>query len=820
MTEQRKLAAVMFTDIAGYTALMSKDEQKTLQILQKNRELQQSLAEKHNGEFLKEMGDGTLLCFQSALDAVRCAVEMQKALKDDPDLQLRIGVHLGDIVFKEGDIFGNGVNIASRLEPLAKPGGICLSEQVFHSVRNLLDIKVISLGRQKLKNVDKPVKVYSLVSAEWKPARVYLEKLKQKLSAAARMYYLIGGLFLIGAYFIIFQTDLLFSRTVPSIGVLYLKNLGNPADEYFSYGVTEDIIIDLSKAGTLYVPAINDILAFKDSEKSLTEISAALRVKYILTGSIRRDSAGVRLAMQLVEPKQNKTLWSERWETPLSKVPSIKNKIIRNIAENINLRPSRGASQRFEFGLVPSADAYEFYLKGRYKYQYVKTYEDVTVARGMYEKAIELDSTFIMPLVELAGTYTITGEFDQALQHYRNALSRAIRLQQAIPEAMTRNDMGSVLVNLGQYDQAIQQFDTALAISQRIGDKYSTAGSLRELGVIYDETGQYDKALKNFNQSLEIAKAIENKHMEYMNLNSIGIVYNHRGDREKALDFFSRSLKLRLELDDQHGAGVVLYNIGILQESGGDYTGAVESFNQALEISEKIGDRSGKAYVLDGLGGVYYSLGNLSKSKSMRMQALQILDDIGDSSAVAYVLHNISSIYVEEEKYDSALTAVNRSLAIFTELQDIRMTANDYTILGNIHFMMDDHAKAAAYLEQAVSLLDTLGGKVEILEPFSFLLLSKEMTGDTAYVTAKLPSLEAKLSEVEDKYIKPIVLLNIGKIYLMQGDTITAGKYLDPAYEKVKPFIKSSEEDSLNMKLGPEFRNYQEILELWANKKR
>ena len=162
MTEQRKLAAVMFTDIVGYTALMSKDEKKALALLQKNRELQKSLAEEHNGEFLKEMGDGTLLCFQSALESVRCAMEIQNAVKDEPGLYLRIGIHLGDIVFKEGDIFGDGVNVASRIEKLAESGCICISEEVYRSIRNQPEIGAVLLEEKRLKNVDHLLKIYQI----------------------------------------------------------------------------------------------------------------------------------------------------------------------------------------------------------------------------------------------------------------------------------------------------------------------------------------------------------------------------------------------------------------------------------------------------------------------------------------------------------------------------------------------------------------------------------------------------------------------------------------------------------------------------------
>ena len=156
----------MFTDIVGYTALMSRDEKAALALLQKNRALQKALAEKHNGEFLKEMGDGTLLCFQSALDAVRCAMEIQESVKDDPDLNLRIGIHLGDIVFREGDVFGDGVNVASRIEKLAGAGSICVSEHVFQSVKNQPDMNAVFLEEKRLKNVDHPVKIYDITVVE------------------------------------------------------------------------------------------------------------------------------------------------------------------------------------------------------------------------------------------------------------------------------------------------------------------------------------------------------------------------------------------------------------------------------------------------------------------------------------------------------------------------------------------------------------------------------------------------------------------------------------------------------------------------------
>lgn len=166
MEKHRKLAAIMFTDIAGFTALMSKDEENALRILQKNRDTIKILVSQFNGEWLKEMGDGTLSSFGSVVDAVNCALEIQNSLRDETDFKLRIGIHIGDVIVEEGDVFGDGVNVASRIEKLAEPGGICISERVYDDIRNKPVLQVAFLGEKTLKNVDYPVKIYSLTRGE------------------------------------------------------------------------------------------------------------------------------------------------------------------------------------------------------------------------------------------------------------------------------------------------------------------------------------------------------------------------------------------------------------------------------------------------------------------------------------------------------------------------------------------------------------------------------------------------------------------------------------------------------------------------------
>ena len=338
MTEIRKLAAVMFTDIVGYTALMSKDEQKALALLQKNRDLQKSLAKKHHGEFLKEMGDGTLLCFQSALDAVRCAMEIQHSVQNDPDLNLRIGIHLGDIVFKEGDIFGDGVNVASRIERLAETGCICTSEEVYRSVRNQPGINAVFLDEKKLKNVDHLVKIYTISIGCLSAPQLGVptpneEVIKDK-----------------------------------SIIVLPFDDMSpNKDNEYFSDGLTEEIISDLSKIHDLMVISRSSAMTYKGTKKKIKDIGRELNVQYVLEGSVRKAGNNLRITAQLIEAKTDAHLWAEKYSGTLDDIFDIQEKVSRSIVNELKLKLSPEEDRHIAERPIKDLVVYECYLRAKQK---------------------------------------------------------------------------------------------------------------------------------------------------------------------------------------------------------------------------------------------------------------------------------------------------------------------------------------------------------------------------------------------------------------------------------------------------------------------
>ena len=432
MTEQRKLAAIMFTDIIGYTRLMSQDEHKALQILQKNRDIQKPLVKKHSGEFLKEMGDGTLLCFQSTLDAVRCALEIQHSIMDDPDLNLRIGIHLGDIVFKEGDVFGDGVNVASRIERLAEGGGICISEQVYETIRNKPGMNANFLGEKMLKNVRHPVKVYAmqedgLVSPK-KPISKSpgFARLKKRKYAVLIGSVIISVLLTLLTIFIINQKDSL-NLNENLIAVAAFENqtgdesldpVGRMTSDWITQGIASTGLI--SMVPSFKLKAIDEIHQNMDGIRSLAEETTA---QTIITGVFYREGDQLQFHAHIVNALNGEILnvigpVSGEVDDPLLTIERLRQKIMGALAANFDENFNNYSDRTLN---PPSYEAYSEFLLGVdlfFNYQYEK-------ASIHFYKAAELDTTYYTPYLWACGshwnnaTYTLAEDVPESIKEYR-----------------------------------------------------------------------------------------------------------------------------------------------------------------------------------------------------------------------------------------------------------------------------------------------------------------------------------------------------------------------------------------------------------------
>ena len=368
-TANRQLACIMFTDVVGYTKLMGEDEGKAFEILKKNREIHKPIIEQYGGRWIKELGDGVLCTFSSITDSVLAAADIQTACKADNTYSLRIGLHLSEVVFENNDVFGDGVNIAARIQAIADVGGILISETVQKNLSNKKGIENRLRGNEKLKNVKEGMNLYEVVITD-----EYVPLPMQRKSSAD----------------ISVATD-------KSIAVLPFRNLSrDPEQEYFSDGIAEEIIVTLSNIEHLKVIGRSTSFQFKGGTMPVMEIGKTLGVTTILEGSVRRTASSVRITAELINIADGRQIWAERYEREVRDIYEIQDDIAGNIAKKLKVQFFESDSKSAPVNM----EAYELLLKGRfYIDKYVEGFEK---AAACFTRAIEIDPGYGEAYCELA----------------------------------------------------------------------------------------------------------------------------------------------------------------------------------------------------------------------------------------------------------------------------------------------------------------------------------------------------------------------------------------------------------------------------------
>ncbi|HXW37015.1 MAG TPA: adenylate/guanylate cyclase domain-containing protein, partial [Nitrososphaerales archaeon] len=377
LQETRRLAAVMFTDMVGYTLLSQRDERKAMALLDEQRKIVRNQVEKHEGREVKTIGDAFLVEFTSALKAVNCAAAIQESVHKvnerrgpEDKIVLRVGIHLGEVLESGNDLLGDAVNVASRIQSLASPGGICLSKQVYENVSNKSAYRFESLGRRELKNVPVPVELYRLVMS-W-------EKGKAKSAEG----------------------------TLPAdrVAVLPFVSMSpDPNDEYFADGLTEELISKLSQVRGLRVIARTSVMNYKKKEKNASEIGTELGVGTLVEGSVRKAGDKIRVTVQVVDSNTEEHRWSSNYDRNLDDVFAVQADIAARVTESL---PGTvvTAPRRAEAGETTNVESYTAFLKGRELVQQ-PTKENVKKAMELFKRAVELDPYFARGYVELADCY-------------------------------------------------------------------------------------------------------------------------------------------------------------------------------------------------------------------------------------------------------------------------------------------------------------------------------------------------------------------------------------------------------------------------------
>ena len=450
----RKIVAILAADVVGYSRLAGTDEDRTLARLRTLRsDLIDPTISVHKGRVVKRTGDGALVEFSSVVDAVRCAIEVQNGMVErnaglppDRRIEFRIGIHLGDVVEEsDGDLMGDSINIAARLEGIAKPGAICLSEDAYRQVKARLDLVVGDLGEQNLKNIAEPIRAYSLEVG--RPAQA-------RPDSAATPPHL-------------------------SIVVLPFANLGgDPDQEYFVDGVTESLTTDLSRISGGFVIARNTAFTYKGKHVGVKQVGRELGVRYVLEGSVQRGGNRMRVNVQLIDAETGNHLWAERFDKPLADLFDMQDEIVARLANQLGTELVAAEARRAE--QAPSPNSMDLYFQGMLHANGGSSPEQIAKARGFFERALALDPSNIEALVGRAtvdarsGSYFMSDQRARLLAEAEAALTAVLSL--APNHAMAHCLLGIVQIFSNRAEQGIAECERALALDRNLAVAHAQIG--------------------------------------------------------------------------------------------------------------------------------------------------------------------------------------------------------------------------------------------------------------------------------------------------------------------------------------------------------
>ena len=591
---ERRLAAIMFTDVVGYTSLTQKDEALAMELLEEHRRMVRPFLPKHGGREIKTIGDAFLVEFESALEAVRCAFDIQQSLHEmnmsrpvERTIQIRIGVHLGDVIHNQNDVYGDAVNVASRIEPLAPPGGVCISEQVYDHVKNKSDFQLTSLGKRELKNVGEPVEVYRVVFP-WE---------KQEAATA---------------------TAVLDRKR---IAVLPFTNMSsNPEEGYFADGMTEDLITSISGVRQLTVIARTSVMGYKGTTKKVREIGKELEVGTLLEGSVRKAGNRVRITAQLIDAVTEGHLWAQNYDRQLEDVFAIQSEIAEKVAEELRVRLVDSEKRMLEKKPTDSAEAFTYYLQAR---ELVRqgTESSLGQAPGVFEKAIALDPSFARAYAGLAECYleAITagfGTFEQNTPKAELAANKAAQLDPELADAHAI--LAQVAFNADDVRAGEASAKRAIELNPSLSNAHFILSNLyflkgdtvngikaaescygldpvrpryvERLGLWYFYLGMENEALQHWAKTTQVAPfGTYRAETEY---------YLYKGDLAKGKEFHAMAEKV------EPGHRWVKWMKGFIAAREGDKEGA-------LRVIKEIEAKWLGSTTLNDLAFVYYALGDI-----------------------------------------------------------------------------------------------------------------------------------------------------------------------------------------------------------------
>ncbi len=605
----RQLSAIMFADIAGYTALMQEDEKLALQLRRKfQHKLEQEVSER-NGRILDFRGDGALCIFTSTIEGVRAALAVQLDMQINPVVPLRIGMHTGDILIEGNNIYGDSVNIASRMESFAIPGGIFLSGKAHDDIKNQKDIQTISLGRYLLKNVREEVEIFVISNPGIQiPGENHPYGKGKKVPEN--------------------------NNIERSIMVLPFVNLGNDAEQdYFSDGLTEELITKLSKLTEIRVTSRTTSMLYKNTRKDIKTISKENKVNYILEGSIRKYQNDLRITAQFVDANNDIHLWADTYRGTVDDIFDIQDRVSEKIAEALRIQITNEEQVMLRKRYTENTDAYQLYLRGRHFWQ-ERNEEGLKSAVINFEKALENDSRFALAWSGLADTYSLMGEYTnisrrELFPKQMAAVYKALQIDNRLGEAHISLGI-SLMLNEWDWENSRREFLIGLELSP----DYATGHHWYAEWLLY--MGKTQDAFR------EISLAVSLDPSSPGILKDKGIFYYYTEQYEKAIDTGMLTMEL-------HPAFITVFRLLSLAYLG------MEMYEESIKQNQRWGELTGNVIKTQ------VSLAQIYAAAGRRSEAMAIVDTIENQQLGGNDYRGMAMVYAALGDNDKAFTWLERS---------------------------------------------------------------------------------------------------------------------------------------------------------------
>ena len=678
-------AAIMFTDIVNFTHHMSVNENKSLNFLDKKKSQLNNLVKKYNGSYVKDIGDGTLTWYKNANDALNCALDLYKFLKKNSSMEIRAGIHFGEIIEIKNDIYGDDVNIASRLESISPEGGICVSSLFLNKLKK--QIRTDYIGLQSFKGVGRLIDVYAINDKNLKKPN--LDNYSQ-------------------------ENIILEHEKKPSLVLFPFENKGKKSDDFYAYCISADIASELSSNKEMKIASSNEVEAMLRKKYRINTICKKLSVRYWLHGSLWKKNKEFNLSIELFDNKNNSIVWSDSWMESWDNLSDIKTKLINNILMLLLNKNEYGDIYNKEKKLQ-NTDAYQLYLKAKYLFAHRKSENDYKEINFLLNQAINKDKNFLDPIVLFGHYYLARNHYDESLKYFENSLALSLKQKNKKFIAESLSGIGKIYYLNGKYNKAIEYFKKSHQMWSEMNDYVGIADTLNLLGAIYDYNGKYLKALKNYKDSFKAYNEVNNKigmckstfnianvyctsgdmknALKYQeisftlsketnnsvmlgyNYNLRGIVYSNLSQPNEAYELYKKSLKIRKALDDQEGVATLYRNIGVIYLQMGLLKQSIDYYNRSLSICKNIGYYIG---VLDchlQLGKVYKQMGVYDQAINYFKKSLDSVSKTEDQKRVTKIMNQIGNVYIKIGEYDKALQFYKKS-------QDIKKDIDDYKGIG------------------------------------------------------------------------------------------------------------------------------------------